>query len=73
MGAPVSAGPRFPVLPAANVLADDGGRAYEVLWEGHHHQVLGIGMPSGDFRFVEDQDEKRERLVKFYCRNIHNK
>ena len=24
-------------------------------------------------RFVEDQDEKRERLVKYFCKNIHNK
>ena len=25
------------------------------------------------FRFIEDQDEKREKLVQFFCRNIHNK
>jgi len=24
-------------------------------------------------RFIEDQDEKREKLVQFFCRNIHNK
>ena len=30
-------------------------------------------MTSHISRFIEDQDEKREKLVQFFCRNIHNK
>ena len=44
-----------------------------MLWlsmEGGLMKFFGKGTTT---RFIEDQDEKREKLVKFFCRNIHNK
>jgi len=45
-------------------------RCLWLLWEGGLMKFFGKGTTT---RFIEDQDEKREKLVQFFCRNIHNK
>jgi len=45
-------------------------RCLWLMWEGGLMKFFGKGTTT---RFIEDQDEKREKLVQFFCRNIHNK
>jgi len=45
-------------------------RMFWLMIEGGLMKFFGQGTTS---RFVEDHDEKRERLVKYFCKNIHNK
>ena len=66
-------------LHAPMLLADDGGGVDEVLWQGDNYKVCCLDFKLDTLstclftRFIEDQDEKREKLVQFFCRNIHNK
>jgi len=45
-------------------------RCFWLMMEGGLMKFFGKGTTT---RFIEDQDEKREKLVQFFCRNIHNK
>ena len=40
MGAPVPDIQRAPVLLSSTLLAQYGGRAHEVLWQGNHYKVI---------------------------------
>ena len=78
VGPSISHFPRILLLPAKVHLAQDGGRPHEAVQEGNHGQVMkavliSIVLTNWVSRFIEDQDEKREKLVQFFCRNIHNK
>ena len=38
--------------------------------------LVYINIKCGEYmfsRFIEDQEEKKETLVNFFCKNIHNK
>ena len=66
------------VLPPPTSLADARGRSHEVLWQGDHYKVTNITTIIAIFfnilnRVIEDQEEKEEALVKFFCQNVHNK
>ena len=63
-------------LPPSPSLADARGWSHEVLWQGDHDKV-SIVITTTFFnilnRVIEDQEEKEEALVKFFCQNVHNK
>ena len=95
MGAPVPDIQRAPVLLSSTLLAQYGGRAHEVLWQGNHNKVImmmtvmmtmmmmmmalivvvaiQLQIRNHSHRFIEDQEEKKERLVAFFRKNITNK
>ena len=77
-GALVSGLPGSRLLSASTALADARGRSHEVLWQGDHNKVTIITTVTTTFfnilaRVIEDQEEKEEALVKFFCQNVHNK
>jgi hypothetical protein len=45
-------------------------RMFWLMIEGGLMKFFGQGTTS---RYVEDPDEKRERLVRYFSKNIHNK
>jgi len=45
-------------------------RCVWLVLEGGLMKFFGKGTTT---RFIEDQDEKKEKLVSFFCKNIHNK
>jgi len=45
-------------------------RLFWMLMEGGLMKFFGKGTTT---RFIEDQEEKKETLVNFFCKNIHNK
>lgn len=45
-------------------------RMFWLIMEGGLMEFFGKGTTT---RHVEDQDEKKEELVKFFCKNVHNK
>jgi len=45
-------------------------RCLWLMWEGGLMKFFGKGTTT---RFIEDEEEKKEKLVQFFCRNIHNK
>jgi len=45
-------------------------RMFWIMMEGGLMKFFGKGTTT---RFIEDQEEKRDKLVQFFCKNIHNK
>ena len=80
-GALVSCHPGRGVLLTSPALADARGGADEVLRQGHHYKVniiitytiITVLFFNTINRVIEDQEEKEEALVKFFCQNVHNK
>ena len=75
-GALVSCDSGCRLLSPSPSLADARGWSHEVLWQGDHNKVT-IVITTTFFnilnRVIEDQEEKEEALVKFFCQNVHNK
>jgi len=45
-------------------------RMFWIMMEGGLMKFFGKGTTT---RFIEDQEEKKDKLVQFFCKNIHNK
>ena len=77
-GALVPCHPGSCLLSPSTALVDARGRSHEVLWQGNHNKVTVSTTITTTFldilnRVIEDQEEKEEALVKFFCQNVHNK